>query len=230
MLFTKRAPVAEVELGGERVLARGERTVLREFERADVDHWLAWPRHRDPLFETYNPPMFTERQRELYYQQRLAAHDSRQFSVDDLHGEFVGRISIRDIDWRLGAAVLGISFHPGRLNRGLGTDALWTFLGYYFGPAKMSVLFLDVAAFNHRAYRVYEKCGFRKCGQRWGEPQTDAAGIFRKPEFANIRYLFQWQYGLVRPLLIDMVLRREAWEQVRRQGSRADASTHDAGE
>lgn len=208
MLFTRRRD-ALAETGG-RVLARGERTVLREFMRADVDRWLTWPRHRDPLFDTYNPPVLTERQRDHYYRQRMESTDTRQYSVDDLQGEFVGRISLREIDWHRGAAVLGVSFHPDRLNQGLGSDALRAFLDFYFDTLNMHALFLDVAAFNHRAYRVYEKCGFQRCGQRWGEAQTDTAGIFRHREYDAIRHLFHWEYGLIRPLLIDMVARRPA--------------------
>jgi diamine N-acetyltransferase len=195
------------------VLARGERTLIRTLARADIDDWLAWPRHRDPLFENYNPPRLTERQRDLYYQQRRNAVDSQQFSVDDVDGTFVGRISIRDIDPRLGASVLGISFHPLRLNDGLGSDALHTFLNYYFGRLEMDALFLDVAAFNLRARRVYEKCGFRECGRRWGPPETDFAGVFRKREYESIRHLFCSEHGLIRPLVLDMVLRRETWKQ-----------------
>lgn len=216
MLFTRRRPEAAARtVSAPRVLARGEKTVVREFARPDVDRWMAWPRHRDPLFDGYNAPMLSLRQREIYYQQRVHSPDSKQYSVDDLSGEFIGRISIREIDWRLGASVLGISFHPELLGQGLGTDALWAFLTFYFGPLNMNVLFLDVAAFNHRAYRVYEKCGFRKCGQRWGDAQSDTAGIFRKSEYRDIRHLFQWEYGLVRPLLVDMALRREEWIRLR---------------
>jgi RimJ/RimL family protein N-acetyltransferase len=196
------------------LLARGQRTLVREFERADVDRWLAWPRHRDPLFESYNPPLLTPRQRDNYYQQYRDSRTTRQYAVTDQRGDFVGRISIRDIDWRLGVAVLGISFHPGRLDQGFGTDALWAFLSYYFGVLKMSALFLDVAAFNARAQRCYEKCGFRRCGQRWGEAQTDYAGIFRNAQWESIRHFFQWDCGLVRPLLYDMVIRREEWQQL----------------
>lgn len=215
MLFTRRRPEAGPYTQAPRVLARGEQTVVREFVREDVDRWMAWPRHRDLLFDGYNAPVLSLRQRDVYYQQRIHSADSRQYSVDDLSGEFVGRISIREIDWRIGAAVLGISFHPERLGQGYGTDALWAFLSFYFGELGMKVLFLDVAAFNHRAFRVYEKCGFRKCGQRWGDPQTDSAGIFRKSEYRDLRHLFQWEYGLVRPLLVDMALRREEWLRLR---------------
>lgn len=220
MLFSRRGPAGRLpEAAGSTVLARGEKTVIRELERADVDRWVAWPRHSDLLFDSYNAPQLTTRQRDLYYQQRRSSPDSRQFAVDDPGGDLVGRISLREIDWRAGRAVLGVSFCPGRLNQGLGTDALWAFVTYYFGPLRMSALFLDVAAFNQRACRVYEKCGFQRCGERWGEPQTDLAGIFRKPELGEIRHLFRWEYGLVRPLLIDMVLRRAEFERLRDHGA-----------
>lgn len=218
-MFTRRVPTQRESGGKERlILARGQKTVLRVFDRSDVDRWIAWPRHTDPMFEGYNPPHLTTRQRDLYYQQRYNAPDGRQYGVDDLEEELVGRISLREMDWRLGSSVLGISLHPGKLNQGLGTDSLITFLGYYFDKLQMSSLFLDVAAFNYRAYRVYEKCGFRRCGQRWGEPQTDVAGVFRKPEYEAIRHLFRWEYGLLRPLLIDMVIRRAEWNQQRSTG------------
>ncbi len=113
--------------------------------------------------------------------------------------------------------MLGVSFRPGRLNQGLGTDALRAFLGHYFRDMRLSALFLDVAAFNRRAQRVYEKCGFQRCGERWGDAQADSAGVFRHQEFEGVRALFRWDYGLIRPLLFDMVLRRREWEQRRDQ-------------
>lgn len=199
-----------------RVLARGERTVVREFDRTDVDRWIEWPPHADPLFHTYNAPYLSTRQRDLYYQQRRTCPDGRQYAVDDLQGELVGRISLRDIDWPARCAVLGVSFRPGRLNQGLGTDGLRCFCRYYFNVLELQILLLDVAAFNERACRVYEKCGFRRTGQRWGDPQADPAGIFVKREFEAIRPLFRWDYGLVRPLLYDMELHVDAWERSER--------------
>lgn len=232
MLFTRREPKppswqreGRDEREGPCILARGEKTVIREWERADIDRWIGWPRHRDPFFESYNAPLMSVRQRDDYYRQRLNSPDTRQYSVDSLDGEFIGRISLREIDLRVGASVLGISFHPERLNQGLGSDALTAFLGYYFQSLQMQALFLDVAAFNQRAYRVYEKCGFRKCGQRWGEPQTDLPGVFRKKEYEEIRPLFKWEYGLMRPLLIDMVIRREEWERLRAEWEPRDTTS-----
>ena len=216
MLFPRRVePFPARRSSGATPLAEGGKTRIWEFERGDVDRWVAWPHHTDPLFESYNPPVLTERQRTMYYQQYRNAAGAKQYAVEDREGRLVGRISLRDADWKAGISVLGISFHPQMLGQGLGQDALWSFLGYYFGPLRMSVLLLDVAAFNTRARRVYDKCGFQPRGQRWGDPQIDHAGIFRMPERRELRALFHWEHGLVRPLLVDMVLRKEEWERLR---------------
>jgi diamine N-acetyltransferase len=196
-----------------RILAEGRKTVLREFGRADVDRWLEWPRHDDSLFHVFNPPLMSTRQRDAYWANHRHSSASRQFAVDDLAGVLVGKISLREIDWYARSAVLGVSFRPDRLGQGLGTDAMGALMSYYFGPLGMEALFLDVAAHNERAWRCYERCGFRHLGEHWGEAAPDLAGIFRDPERASLRPLFRWEHGLIRPLLYDMVLRRAEYER-----------------
>lgn len=193
-------------------LARGHGIIIRDFEREDVDRWMAWPPHTDVLFTSYNAPSYTRAQADDYWRERLRTRTSRQYSVDSLDGEFVGRISLREIDPLERTAVLGVTFHPDRLNRGLGSDALSAFLGYYFGRLRMSALLLDVAAFNRRAIRVYEKNGFRPIGKRWGDPETDYAGVLYRDAYRDIRHLFRWDGGMIRPLVLDMVLEAEVWE------------------
>src|SRR5205814_9744484 len=97
------------------ILLEGRATRLRPFERRDVDRWLAWPRHPDPLFHNYNPPVLTPRQRDHYFKARDDAADLLQFAVEDRRGEMIGRISLRDIDCAARCSVLGITFHPYRL-------------------------------------------------------------------------------------------------------------------
>jgi RimJ/RimL family protein N-acetyltransferase len=190
------------------VLVAGAKTTVRKFERSDVDQWVQWPPHVDPLFASYNPPRLTPRQRDHYFQVRETDPSVRQFAVDDAMGLLVGRISLREIDWRLRTSILGLTFHPGRLGEGLGTDGLLALLGHYFGAMGMSAAFLDVAAFNKRAYRCYARCGFRVCGHRWGDPQPDHAGVMRFGTPPEVRAAFRQHHGFVRPLLIDMALRR----------------------
>jgi RimJ/RimL family protein N-acetyltransferase len=190
-------------------------TVLREFTRTDVDRWIEWPRHTDPLFSVFNPPPMSPRQRDSYWASHRNPGASRQFAVEDRAGILVGKISLREIDWYARSSVLGISFRPDRLSEGLGTDAMKALLGYYFGPLGMEALFLDVAAHNVRARRCYERCGFRHLGEHWGEAAPDLAGIFRDPERESLRPLFRREHGLIRPLLYDMVLRRAEFERRR---------------
>jgi diamine N-acetyltransferase len=200
-------------LSSIRALAEGHKTVIREFSRADVDRWLEWPAHVDPLFHVFNPPPMGARQRDSYYASHRNTPASRLYAVDDLSGVLVGRIGLREIDWYGLSSVLGISFRPDRLGQGLGTDAMQAFLGYYFGPLGMEILFLDVAAHNERARRCYERRGFRRIGEHWGEAGADAAGIFRHPGQEKLRPFFRWEHGLVRPLLYDMALRRVEYER-----------------
>jgi diamine N-acetyltransferase len=196
-----------------KALAEGRLTIIREFARADVDRWLEWPRHSDPLFYVFNPPPMSVRQRDSYWISRRQAADSRQYAVDDRQGTLVGRISLREIDWYSQSAVLGISFRPDRLGQGLGTDAMESFLRYYFGPLGMEALFLDVAAHNERAHRCYERCGFRRIGEHWGEAGPDLAGVFRDPRLESLRPFFRWEHGMIRPRLYDMVVRRAEYER-----------------
>ena len=63
-----------------RILAEGEKTMLREFTRADVDRWLEWPRHADPLFAVFNPPAMSVRQRDSYWASHRQSAASRPIS------------------------------------------------------------------------------------------------------------------------------------------------------
>jgi RimJ/RimL family protein N-acetyltransferase len=199
-------------------LGRGPRVTLRELKRSDLDQWLAWPLHTDPLFFAFNPPAMSSRQRDLYYLRKQRAANARQFSVVDANGELVGRMNLREIDWFARTAVLGISLRPDRLGKGIGTEALQLLLIHFFERMRMNALFLDVAAHNTRAHRCYERCGFRVIGEHWGEAIPDLAGIFRDPGHASLRPLFLREHGLIRPLFIDMALHRSDHAARRRSG------------
>ena len=190
------------------LIARSERFVLREFERLDVDRWCAWPNHDDPLLSGYNPPPLTPRQRDEYFRHKETEPSIRQYAVSDHDDNLLGRISLREIDWRERTAVLGVTVHPDCLDKGLGTEAMHAFLRYYFVTLGMNALLLDVAAFNERARHLYTKLGFRQTRQRWGDPQPDFGGVFRDPKRAELRPLFQQDLHFVRPLVIDMCLSR----------------------
>lgn len=195
-------------------LATGERVTIRRFTRADVDEWVAWPNHADPLFQDYNSPDLSRSERDVWYADRAARPDHAMFAIADLDGQFLGRLFLRQMDANAGSAVLGIDLRADLLGQGLGTDALRAFCRYYFTGMGYRVLRLDHAAFNRRAQRVYEKLGWVRTGEHWSTyPWGQLPDVFTDPRFAPIRDCFRRTNGAPSVLHYDMELTRERWEQ-----------------
>jgi diamine N-acetyltransferase len=171
-------------------LAAGDRTRIRRFTRRDVDRWLAWPKHADPLYSPYNPLPMTGSLRDAWYDDLVQRQAQLPFAVDDLGGNMIGRIFLRFINRVEGGAVLGIDFDPRHVGQGYGTDALCAFLGYYFGPLGFRRLLLSVAAYNVRARRSYERCGFTYLDTHW-ERLACQADIFGDDRYRELRNLFR---------------------------------------
>jgi RimJ/RimL family protein N-acetyltransferase len=93
-----------------------------------------------------------------------AAGDLRMsWAVED-QGVTVGRISLREMT--SDQARLGIYLSPLVVGRGLGTQALQSFLpSVAFCQLGLQRVVLDVAALNQRAVRCYRGVGFRQTGQ-----------------------------------------------------------------
>jgi len=199
----------------QRPIAKGKRIRLRFLERGDVDAMLRWGRHEDPLLATYNMPTLGPRGRDDWYRARTHRADFRIFAVLDRSGELVGRLSIREIDNGRRRARLGIALDPDRVGRGLGTDAVTAFLKFYFDSLRFEELVLDVAGYNLRARRCYEKCGFHYTGERW---QKDTAlgerlglAIFTDERFRDLRKFFRQTVSGLEVLFCDMHITREQY-------------------
>src|SRR6266536_1319259 len=126
-------------------LVDGRLTRMRHFTRRDVDRWLDWPRHVDPLYSTYNPLSMAHPLRDAWYDDLVRRQGQIPFAADDFDGHMIGRIFLRFVNREQGTSVLGIDFDPRFVGRGYGTDALAAFLGYYFGPLGFDRLMLSVA-------------------------------------------------------------------------------------
>lgn len=197
------------------LLARGERTAIRRFTRADVDEWVSWPRHRDPLFQDYNSPHLKPRDRDLWYAERAARPDHAMYAIQDADGHLVGRLFLRHIDSVRKSGVLGVDLRSDRLDQGLGTDALRAFNGYFFDDLQQDTLKLDVAAYNDRARRVYEKLGWVRVGQHWNTyPSIFMPGVFEDPAMEPLRPFFRAGPGSISVLHYDMDLTQQRWREV----------------
>ncbi|MEI6042925.1 MAG: GNAT family N-acetyltransferase [Chloroflexota bacterium] len=199
-----------------RVLVTGEKTLVRQFTREDVDAWLQWPSQLDPLYTSSYPRPMNRYERDAWYYERLNRNDYMMFAVDDKRGQLIGLLTLRNIDRSHAHAVLGITLRPEVLSGGMGTDALWSFLGYYFDVLKFDAMFLDVAAYNRRAQRVYEKCGFVYTSEHWGH--FDDYSVFANNHYHGIRQYFRRHGAWIETLFYDMILRRQDFYKRRQAG------------
>lgn len=131
---------------------------IEEISTASLEEMVGW---------RYGPPY------EFYDGDgRLPLNPERFFEARDDGGEFVG---FYYFEAREDALFYGLGLRPDLTGRGLGLDFVRR--GLEFGRARFAAdrIVLDVAAFNERALRVYERAGFRVTGkhvrrfERWGD-------------------------------------------------------------
>jgi RimJ/RimL family protein N-acetyltransferase len=81
--------------------------------------------------------------------------------VIESQGSFIGEIRLDRVDVhdRRASMAIGI-FDVTCLGRGLGSQAIMLLLEYAFGPMQLHRVGIRVLAYNTRAIRAYEKCGF----------------------------------------------------------------------
>ena len=86
--------------------------------------------------------------------------------IIDVDGHCVGSARLDDIDWhdRRARYAVGIDV-PELLGKGLGTEVTQLVLSHAFGTLGLHRVSLRVLAYNERAIRCYEKCGFRTEGR-----------------------------------------------------------------
>jgi RimJ/RimL family protein N-acetyltransferase len=221
---TIQSPAVERLPGTDKARISSGRVTLRCFTRADLDRRCAWPPYEDPVFDHLNLHLFSAAQRDVWYAREWEARKPFWFAVDDETGELIGSITLRDVSrWRR-MTRLGIHLHPQRLGQGYGTEALRLFLDYYFGLATpqdalgYNLLKLDVAAYNKRAVRCYEKLGFRFVFEFW-RPNMTGIEWLKDDRFAHVREHVERRRGMERVRHYEMHLDARAYRERRQRAS-----------
>lgn len=187
---------------------RGDKVIIRPMVSEDVGKMEAWRPSTDPLNSLWNGPSHSS---DNYIRFQVQADDPsrRWYAVEDLAGRLIGRLSLRHISRRKSAR-LGITLGADYVGQGHGTDALRTFLAYYFRELGFEALYLDVAAPNKRAIRCYEKCGFEYVGSHYQGAGSDGRLAFLKDEkYHDIRRFFKKKKGRNVVLFYDMKIVKE---------------------
>ena len=148
--------------------AVGERVVLRELIRSDVDGMADWPRFDEPALHWANLDLATPRDRDAWYERSRSNPTRRRFTIWNDAGRVIGTIGLRNIDFRYGEGTLGIIVNAADVGGGRGTDAVRTLCRYAFERLGLRKVYLDVADGNDRARRCYDRVGFVRIGQHRG--------------------------------------------------------------
>ncbi len=174
----------------DKIILWGDKVSVRSMQLEDVEKMLHWSLHEDRLFYDYNFPYMDIDEREQWFELKTKGH-KRCFSVFNTQGEMVGYISFRNVNIFLKCSELGIVFDPGQVSNGYGTDAIKTLLKWYFNDFKYKKMILTVAAYNDRAIKSYQKVGFKKYAQYYGEFMNTKVDPLMEEEYIRIRKHFR---------------------------------------
>jgi RimJ/RimL family protein N-acetyltransferase len=188
----------------------GPRVIIRPWQHADDELASEWPPYNDPLDQLWNLP----RQRETWGSFFDIGGGRQSWAVENRASHLLGRISLRERDKGKGQARLGITFGAPYVGRGLGTEALATFLDYYFRELEggYQTMVLDVAAPNVRAVRCYQRLGFSYVGSDWRDAGSSFdARVLNLPRYQPLVRYFRRNGRNVLVEFFEMSLAREEW-------------------
>jgi len=187
---------------------RGEKVIIRPMIGEDVDKMGDWRPFTDPLYSLWNRPSQSSDDY-IRLQAQVDDPSRRWYAVEDLAGRLIGRLSLRRISRRK-SAHLGITLGADYVGQGHGSDAIGTFLVYYFWEMEFETLYLDVAAPNKRAIRCYENCGFKHIDSHYRGAGSDERLTFLKDKrYRDIRRFFKKKKGRNVVLFYDMKIKKE---------------------
>ncbi len=193
-------------------LRRAGRVSIRRFRRSDLKERIRWPPYTSPLYRHLNYPLSTFIERERWLFTRITNAGRMYFAVEDEHCALIGEISLREINARARTSRLGIHLVSHKRGCGYGREALEAFLDHYFQDMRYEIMFLDVAAYNMRALRLYESLCFEHIGSFWRIENSDTP-IFTDERFADIREHFRKDRGLTECRFLDMRLSRRDYQR-----------------
>lgn len=147
---------------------QGERVVLREMARTDVDEMARWPRFGEPELEWANLELSHPADRDVYFDRNRSNATRRRYVIVAPDAAIVGTIGLRSLDFDEGEGTLGIIVRADAVGQGYGTDAIRSLARSAFDGLGLRRVLLDVAVNNRRARHVYDKLGFVRVGQHIG--------------------------------------------------------------
>ena len=155
----------------------GDHIYLSPRRVEDVEKYVEWLNDFETTDYTGRSGAIMTLEKEREYLENHSG-DEASFAIVRLKDdELIGTIGLENISHLRRIATLGIFIGDKESrNKGYGTEAIKLLLEYGFQYLNLNNIKLDLMEFNERAYRCYQKCGFKEYGRR------------RKCNFINGKY------------------------------------------
>lgn len=166
--------------------------MLRKLEEKDAPHMLEWM-HDETIncFFRFDAANMTYEKALDYIVKANEAEDELHFAIVDEADEYMGTISLKNIDKINRKAEYAISTRSCAHGKGVAMKATEEILGIAFKELELNKVYLNVLSVNERAVRFYEKAGFSYEGEF-------VQDILIRNEFYNLKWygMLAAEYGL----------------------------------
>lgn len=163
---------------------------LRQLKEKDAEGMLEWMHDPDIQKNFRFSTVDKKKEDALKFIQKaetaLVDGKSIHLAIADDDDEYLGTISLKNLDLESGNAEYAISLRKKAQGRGIGTEATKELLALAFNRFHLERVYLNVLAENEKAVRLYQKCGFVY------------EGAFRKHLFLRGEYKTLYWYGMLR--------------------------------
>jgi RimJ/RimL family protein N-acetyltransferase len=139
---------------------------LRELELIDIRYMLEWMKDPDiSRVFTFSPENMTEETVKSFILNSKNDPKNVHFAIVDDHNEYMGTVSLKNINLQAKNAEYAISTRKVAHGKGIARFATIEILKYAFDTLDLKRVYLDVLVENERANRFYLKFGFVYEGQ-----------------------------------------------------------------
>lgn len=155
----------------------GDRIYLSPRNSEDVELFTEWLNDFEVTDYTGRSGILTTLAGEKKYLEDNSSPEATFAIVTIENDKMIGTVGLENVNSINRTATLGIFIgDKDYRDKGYGTEAIRLILEYGFNYMNLNNIKLDLMAFNIRALKCYEKCGFKEYGRR------------RKCKFVNGRY------------------------------------------
>lgn len=138
---------------------------LRPFEKTDIEackEWINDPEIAKGILRVLPVSMHEHIK---WYESIIGDKSRVTFAIETIKDrKYIGNTGLMNVDWRNRKGMLWIYIDKRVWNKGYGKEAVSLLLEFAFKSLNLNKVYLDVAAYNEKAIKMYKAVGFREEG------------------------------------------------------------------